>query len=83
MSANNTLEKNNFQEDSLNEPYKDFDLAFMKDIPEEVLLYNCSDYCDDKIILDDSTLNEGKNKSEMFNSLPEDLHQVCINKNKV
>jgi len=76
MSANNTLEKNNFQEDSLNEPYKDFDLAFMKDIPEEVLLYNCSDYCDDKIILDDSTLNEGKNKSEMFNSLPEDLHQI-------
>ena len=81
MLANNIPKETNFQEESLDELYKDFDLAFMKDIPEEVLFLNSNEFFDDNKNIVSSNLSEDLNKSKTLNSFSEDLQTVCIKSN--
>ena len=81
MQANNIPKETNFQEESLDELYKDFDLAFMKDIPEEVLFLNSNEFFDDNRNIVSSNLSEDLNKSKTLNSFSEDLQTVCIKSN--
>ena len=81
MLANNIPKETNFQDESLDELYKDFDLAFMKDIPEEVLFFNSNEFCDDNKNIVSSNLSEDLNKSKTLNLFSEDLQTVCIKSN--
>ena len=78
MLANNIPKETNFQEESLDELNKDFDLAFMKDIPEEVLFFNSNEFCDDNKNIFSSNLSEDLNKPKALNSFTEDFQTVCI-----
>ena len=85
MPVNNIPKETNFQEESIDELYKDFDLAFMKDIPEEVLFFNSSETCNDNKNVVYFNSSEDINRSKVLNLFSEDLQTVCIktNSNKV